>query len=114
MDDKTKELFLKLKEKHRGSAKDTREQIYSWESDYEDLEVEKDWLAHPKTQELKQAIQEAVKGLDMRLCNEETMTEQERMRLFGNKKALEGILSKLDQPIDDMLKSIIEKVKYEL
>lgn len=61
--------------------------IASWEKQIKTHALRKTWLAHPITAQLMADLSDKVARINIRLCTEEGMDEQERRAIFKGKEA---------------------------
>lgn len=108
------ENIKKLKEKHARSKPETRERISRWEENMAHLKATKDWINHPNTRHLAQLCSEQIESINDTLANDEKIDQETRLALFKTKNAHITYLAVLTESPDSEIKSIENKVDYEL
>lgn len=78
-------------------------QVAQWEDKFARLQVQKEWVIHPNTIELKNLVAEQIKNIVSTLANKEDLTQEDRLRLFAEKKCHLLYLALLsDDPSSEM------------
>ena len=65
------------------------------------LKAKKDWLEHPTTTQYLKKKQEEVMRINNQLMNDETLTEEKRLRLFAERKAHQYDLAEMTTHPED-------------
>lgn len=115
MKEKTFEEKMKdLKEIHSGSHPEAVAQLEYWEDRYARLRAETEWLTHPNTQELYKLAIEQIKNIESILVEKEDLSDDERRRLYAEKKAHKVYVAVLSTNPQSEMKSIESSVDEEL
>ena len=96
-----------------GYAKRDAELIREWKERVPKLVAQVDFLNHPITEELRQEIVKRIQAIDAELSNNFRLTTDERLGLFGEKRAHQFYLDFLSQDPEGELKTIERAVDLE-
>ena len=108
------EKVIALKKMHKGSAPEALKQISGWEERMGQLEMEKAWLEHPNTQELRKVAIEQMTAIDKKLSSERDLPDAVREALFEVKDAHMYYLAVLTTNPESEILSIEASVDSEL
>lgn len=103
-----------LRKQHLKSHPDALRQIQDWAFAFAQLRVQKDWIDHPNTLAMKEAVEDAIGRIDAVLVTNDKLEEVERKALFAEKRAHLSYLALLSEDPTDEMKSIEASVESEL
>ena len=109
----TEEKLKFLYKHHNRSQPEALEQLRTWDERLLRLKIDKDWLAHPKTQELKQLVVEKINNIISVLANNESLSEVERKAYFKDKKSMFSMLAVLTNDPAKEIEAIESAIDFE-
>lgn len=117
--DQKRELTLEeklevLTSMHKKSHPEAKQQIEKWKDDVERLVIDKEWISHPNTIDLRKTITEQVGRIMVVLSNDSELGEADRKALFKTKEALFVLLALLTRDPAAAIKEIEGQVAAEL
>ena len=98
---------------HSHSHPEAVEQLRTWGERLLRLKVDNDWLAHPKTRELRELVLEKINNITSVLANDENILEVERKALFKDKKSMISMLAVLTDDPTKEIEAIKSAIDYE-
>ena len=109
----TEEKIAFLYKYHSHSHPEAREQLRTWDERLSRLNIDKKWLAHPNTRELRVLIMEKINNIVSVLANNENLNEAERKAFFKDKKSMVGRLAVLTDDPEKEIENIKSAVDHE-
>lgn len=94
-------------------AEPSRSIIKGWKDRVPKLIALQDWVGHPTTQEWLKMKQEAVQSIVQRLGSDDSLSEAERQRLFGEKRAHQFDISQMTRDPQGELEVISRSIEEE-
>lgn len=88
--------------------------INAWEERFSSLQVKKEWVTLPDTIALRNLVIEQLRNIIDVLVNKEDLSEQERMKLFAEKKCHFLYLKYLTEDPISEINMLQEKVDTQL
>lgn len=108
------EKMSELKNKHAGSHPEAIRMLEHWEERYVKLKAQTEWLEHANTRELYNLAVEQIKNIESILVEKEDLSDDERRRLYAEKKAHKVYVAVLSTNPQSEMKSIESSVDEEL
>ena len=105
---------IALKKMHIKSHPDALRQIKGWENSMAKLEVQRDWIAHPNTQELRDVATEQLNAIKTELSTNRDLSEDRREALFEAQDAHMAYLAVLTVDPESEINSLESEIDNEL
>lgn len=97
------EKMQELRKKNSRWDPDATRVMRGWESRMAELQVDRDWAAHPTTHNLKEIAVEQIQAINSRLSSDESLDDAERKALFAAKDAHMAYMAALSSdPVAEM------------
>lgn len=106
--------MIALKRMHKDSNHDSLRKIKEWESRMGNLEVQRDWLAHPNTQELRDIALNQTQAIKHELSTNRDLTNERREGLFEAQELHLAYLAVLTVDPASEISSLESEVDFEL